>query len=81
MINDFGMIGMILTEEMDERVEKMCNFSEGVWEDGKAEGKAEGLANLMHNISLPIERAMEVLGIPLDERGKYEQLIASIPRN
>ena len=78
MINDFGMI---LTEEIDERVENMCNFSEGVWEDGKAEGKAVGLANLMHNISLPIERAMEVLGIPLDERGKYEQLIASIPRN
>ena len=68
---------IILIEEIDERVVNKCNSSEGVCEDGKA----EGLANLMRNLSLPIERAMEVLGIPLCERGRYEQLMANTPRN
>ena len=42
---------MMMTEDIDERVEDMCNFSEGAWDDGKAagiaEGKAEGLVNLI----------------------------------
>ena len=83
LANDFGMI---LTEEIDERIESMCNLSEGIWEDGKAEGVAEGraegvassLANLMRTLSVPIERAMELLGIPAEERGKYESLVADL---
>lgn len=69
---------MILTETIDERVEDMCNFSEGIWEDGKAEGRAEMVRNLMRNLSLSIERAMEVLGIPEEEREDCQRLVAAM---
>ena len=82
LADDFGMI---MTESIDERVEAMCNFSEGIWEDGKAEGRAEGraeaLRSLMASLSIGIERAMELLCIPSSERERYEQMIANDSRS
>ena len=47
--------------------------------EGKAEGKAEGivlatlgnLKNLMQNLNLTLEQAMDALKIPIEERGQY----------
>ena len=58
---------MIMTETLDERIE-------GIWEDGKA----KMVRNLMSSLSLSIERAMEVLGIPEDEREDCQRLVAAL---
>lgn len=79
LVEDFGMI---LTEQIDERTEAMCNFSEGVWADGKAEGRAEGRAeavrNLVVSLSFTIEKAMDVLGVPADEREECARMVAAM---
>jgi predicted transposase/invertase (TIGR01784 family) len=38
------MIGISLTNEIEEGMSDMCNLSEGVYKRGIAEGKAEGIA-------------------------------------
>lgn len=65
----------------------MCNLSQGVRNLGRAEGRAEGrvegraeglltsIRNLMVNTGWPMERAMDVLGIPDTERPKYADLL------
>ena len=64
---------------MEERKE---GFKEGKAEglaEGLAEGKTEGLAssicNVMKNMSVSLEKAMDVLQIPMDERAKYAALV------
>ncbi len=50
---------------------------------GKAEGKAEerlnSLSNLMRNMHLGIEQAMDALAIPLDQRDLYAELLSKQP--
>ena len=47
--------------------------------EGRDEGRAEGLASsirhVMSNLGVPMEKAMDVLQIPLTERAKYAQLV------
>lgn len=39
--------------------------------EGKREGMQEALKNLMENLQVSLEQAMELLGIPLEDRDKY----------
>ena len=39
--------------------------------EGLKEGKAEALKNLMKNLKVSLEQAMDLLGIPLGDRDKY----------
>ena len=68
-----------MTETLEEEVRLMCNLSQGVRNLGRAEGRAEGLLtsirNLMVNTGWPMERAMDVLGVPDTERPKYADLL------
>ena len=47
--------------------------------DGKQEGRQEGLTasirNVMHSMNFSVEKAMDVLQIPADERAKYVALV------
>ena len=47
--------------------------------EGRDEGRAEGLTSsirhVMSNLGVPMEKAMDVLQIPLTERAKYAQLV------
>ena len=66
----------------------MCNLSKGVEEKGRREGHREGrqegrqegvilsLMNLMKNMKLTKEQAMEALGIPESEREEYTRALA-----
>ena len=36
--------GIMMTREMEREVEEMCNLSQGVWNEGRAEGRMEGIA-------------------------------------
>ena len=66
---------------MKQRYEKegRVNMCQGLrdWLDeeraeGKAEGKAEDVKNLMSNLQIPLEKAMELLGIPESEKQLYQ---------
>ena len=43
--------------------------------EGKREGMQEALKNLMENLQVSLEQAMELLGIPLEDRDKYFPLV------
>ena len=78
-----------IKEENEERVSymtfamKMMEERKEGFKEGKAEGKAEGLAeglassirNMMKNMGVSLEKAMDVLQIPMDERAKYAALV------
>ena len=63
------------------------DFEEAIREDGieqgmargRDEGRAEGLTSsirhVMSNLGVSMEKAMDVLQIPLTERAKYAQLV------
>ena len=71
--------------EKEERVSymtfamKMMEERKEGFREGKAEGKAEGLLlairNVMKNMSISLEKAMDVLQIPAEERAKYAALV------
>jgi len=74
-----------IKEENEERVSymtfamKMMEERKEGFKEGKAEGLAEGLAssirNMMKNMGVSLEKAMDVLQIPADERAKYATLV------
>jgi len=74
-----------IKEENEERVSymtfamKMMEERKEGFKEGKAEGLAEGLAssirNMMKNMGVSLEKAMDVLQIPADERAKYAALV------
>lgn len=64
--------------ERGRREGKIEGIAEGRREgiaEGIAEGRLEDLKNLMKNLSIPLEQAMELLGIPMEEREKYTNCI------
>lgn len=69
----------VLEESETEGGYNMCQALEELVADGRAEGRAEGKAetlltairNLMNNMSIAAEQAMEVLEIPMEERAIY----------
>ena len=42
---------------------------------GRAEGLTSSIRHVMSNLGVPMEKAMDVLQIPLTERAKYAQLV------
>ena len=66
-------------EHLNREVQFMCNLSKDVLERGYQKGYQEGfhmgvvfsLRNLMKNMTLTKEQAMEALGIPESEREEY----------
>ena len=68
-----------MTEILEAEVHQMCNLSEGVRDLGRAEGRAEGflasIRSLMSNTGWPLEKAMEILGVPETDRPKYADLL------
>lgn len=54
---------IMLTKELKEEVEHMCNLSQGVREDERVKTSAEYVTRLMTVKSLSIDEAMDLLGI------------------
>ncbi|MCR5621611.1 MAG: Rpn family recombination-promoting nuclease/putative transposase, partial [Treponema sp.] len=61
-----NMLTMEYDYDLDVAAQKEESFEEGL-----VEGKHEDLRNLMANLSLTAEQAMDALGIPAEEREKY----------
>ncbi|WP_270528112.1 hypothetical protein [Mitsuokella jalaludinii] len=65
------------------QLKKMCNLSEGVYNSGFNDGvnvgtrnKAkEDLQNLIESTGWSLEKAMQALRIPLEERDHYEKAL------
>ena len=63
----------------------MCNLSAAIEREGIAKGRAEGrlegrtsdLKNLMKNLGLSFEQAIDTLEIPNEERPNYLKLLKS----
>lgn len=53
----------------------MCNLSEGVRDLGRAEGFLASIRSLMANTGWPLEKAMEILGVPEIDRPIYADLL------
>lgn len=72
-----------MTSELESEVSTMCNLSQGVEEKGRQEGRQEGivegillsLRNAMKNRGMPIEEALDMLGVPKGDWQKYRQLL------
>ncbi len=64
---------------MEERKEGFREGERQGFTNGLAEGKAEGVAfsisNMMKNLGVSVEKAMDILQIPADERTKYATLV------
>ncbi len=68
----------------------MCNLSYGVLQRGYDRGISQGISqgieqgntnslrNLMHNMNFTLDKSMAVLGIPQEEKAKYEALLATL---
>ena len=54
-----------------EEVYNVCKAFDDHLERGRREGKAEALKNLMKNLKVSLEQAMELLGIPVEDKEKY----------
>ena len=66
-------LGIKLEEELEKgETVNMCKAWDDHWNSGKQEGKIEGLAfsvcNLMDSMQMSIERAMEVLQVPVEQQ-------------
>ena len=72
-----------ITSELESEVSTMCNLSQGVEEKGRQEGRQEGivegillsLRNAMKNRGMPIEEALDMLGVPKGDWQKYRQFL------
>ena len=70
-----------IKEENEERVSymtfamKMMEERKEGFKEGKAEGLASSIRNMMKNMGVSLEKAMDVLQIPVDERAKYAALV------
>lgn len=69
-----------ITETLGRSLEDMCNLSEGVMAQGRAEGRIEAtlthIRNLVDSMGLTVEKAMSALQIPEEDRTKYAELLA-----
>ena len=79
--------GFAVSEELERRLNTMCNLSMGVeeigiqkgFQKGIQEGVQEGIfisvVKLMDNLGFTMEQAMNALEIPEDDKPEYEELL------
>lgn len=81
--------GILMTKEIDEEVENVCNLSEGVFNDGVNKGIQKGIQetyvkaiiDLTSSLKITIENAMELLKIPQEERPIYLDIVQKMKMN
>ena len=80
-----------MSEEMQTEVYEMCDYSLGVYDRGIEKGIEKGLVqgiaqgsentllenikNIMEGLSMPLEKALELLKVPKSDYAKYEELL------
>ena len=76
-----------MTEPIEKEMECMCNLSEGIYDSGVQQGRKEGfedgrlernlygIRNMMSRLQLPLEVAMDIMGVPEEEKERYTRLL------
>ncbi len=76
-----------MSEELQTEVYEMCDYSLGVYDRGVEKGIAQGMAqgaenkllenikSVMEGLSMPLEKALELLKVPKSDYDKYEKLL------
>ena len=64
---------MCLTEYNEAEIHEM--FKQEGWEIGRDNAFVQCLENVMNSLSVSIEQAMDVLKVPMEQRGKYRGLV------
>lgn len=67
--------GIRLTEDETKELSKMCNLSEGVYNDGVYDRAREDLKNLIQSTGWSLAKAMEMLRIPKEEQEHLEKAL------
>ena len=74
LINMGGRI-TLRRKEFVKEMDNMCNLSELVWNEGHTEGRIDAyldaIKRMQENLMLTAEQAMDILGIPAEERSIY----------
>ena len=74
-----------MTQTFDKEVSDMCNLSKGIIEESFAEGFAKATLDAIHNIvsnlKMTTEQAMEILEVSKDDYIKYEELLKQTPKS
>ena len=63
-------------KENEEGVRKMCQIMEDIKKRGVVEGEVNCIKKLMINCNFTLEKALNALGIPFDEREMYIKKLA-----
>ena len=74
---------LVLTPDMEKELKAMGSLAEGIAERARMDGEIKGkeserissIHNLMKNMKLSAQQAMDVLEIPVADRGRYAALI------
>ena len=64
---------MCLTEYNEAEIHEM--FKQEGWVIGRDNAFVQCLENVMNSLSVSIEQAMDVLKVPMEQRGKYRGLV------
>ena len=56
----------------------MCIAIQEIRAEGRAEGVVISIRNLMRNMNYDVAQAMEVLGVPPEERDRYAAMAAAV---
>ena len=71
--------GIKMTEEMEEEVLGMCDYSAGIYEKGLIQGEEnkllENIKNIMEGLDMPLEKVLDILKVPKSDYEKYKKLI------
>ena len=75
--------GIKMTEEMEEEVLGMCDYSVGIYEKGLTQGITQGeenkllenIKNIMEGLDMPLEKVLDILKVPKSDYEKYKKLI------
>ena len=83
--------GIKMTDEMEDEMLGMCDYSVGIYERGLAEGMEQGIAqgigkgeenkllenikSVMESFGVSLEKALEALKVPKSDYEKYKKLI------
>ena len=66
-----------MTKEIEEEVLEMCNLGQAVELKGKEQSLLESIKNLMKNLKLTAQQAMDALEIPKDDQARYAAKLES----
>ena len=67
---------MMVAEDVRGEVRDMCNLSMGIRREGRKEGRVDDARNLMTNLGLGLEEALDALGVRGEERDEVASELA-----